>query len=647
MKWAAFGMAATAARGVVPSAAEKKASRIIPGKVPEYFTGKLEMKWADAPMIREAASLHPFDLQARMKMAINAMTTCCDPNHGYITYAQVLFDTNPPHMSHHVGDFIDDMGRHTDSLWMIRSATNDKNNDQVVHQFVRNAMDVVDEGVAWNPPEPPFIRWWDKDPGDAPRGRWSHFPEATRVLLGLASYYRATGDPLAEETLRSMTRGFYRIAQKNDKYAWYPDYNYEEIDGQTLPMRVVNGRWQDYPRGAWVKGTVDVSDPIASGTGDMGGNFPAAFVGMILMPLLRRYDDSKDEVAAELAHKLARTVVELMPNFKNNMVHTHTNLSTVSGIFRLGQMFGTPNYQTWAEEMYVHFRRQDFIPSFGWTPENTSRPRVKDRLCCEACTTTDYLETALQLALYRNEKYWDDAERIAMNQLLEGQMLRTDFVERIPPSAIRSLPNEPAWFFTTDHVVERALGGFGILAGPNDWVQLGEGVQSLQCCFGSGPRGLYDAWYFSAQEESDTLRVNLQFSKRLPSAVVTSYMPGKPVVEVEMTKPKKLLVRKPAWAAVEECRILVNGKPQPGRLKGTYFDLGPREAGSLVRVEFPDKIAHKKERIGEVEFATTWRGNAVIRMEPAGEIYPLYQNRDRQDGVKPLPFISSRPINPL
>ena len=36
---------------------------------------------------------------------------------------------------------------------------------------------------------------------------------------------------------------------------------------------------------------------------------------------------------------------------------------------------------------------------------------------------------------------------------------------------------------------------------------------------------------------------------------------------------------------------------------------------------------NKKERIGDVEFSTVWRGNAVVKMAPAGEFYPLYQAR--------------------
>ena len=51
------------------------------------------------------------------------------------------------------------------------------------------------------------------------------------------------------------------------------------------------------------------------------------------------------------------------------------------------------------------------------------------------------------------------------------------------------------------------------------------------------------------------MQVNLQFSKRLPSAVITSYMPGKATLEIEMTQAKKLWVRKPGGRALSRRRF--------------------------------------------------------------------------------------------
>ena len=163
---------------------ELQASRIVPGKIPDYVPGKLEMKWADEAMVRQAAELHPFDLQHRMLLASNAQTTCVDPNLGYIGYSQISLQTQPAEMRHIVGDFVDDMGRHTDSLHLTPSATGSCHNVEVVRRIAQNAMDVVDGGLAWNPPVEPFVSWWTNNPKGRPRNRWAHLPEVTRLIWG-------------------------------------------------------------------------------------------------------------------------------------------------------------------------------------------------------------------------------------------------------------------------------------------------------------------------------------------------------------------------------------------------------------------------------------------------------------------------------
>ena len=65
---------------------------------------------------------------------------------------------------------------------------------------------------------------------------------------------------------------------------------------------------------------------------------------------------------------------------------------------------------------------------------------------------------------------------------------------------------------------------------------------------------------------------------------------------------------------------------------GTYFDLGYLAGGTKVRMEFPDETMRKTERIGEVEFRTVWRGNAVVKMEPAGRSIPYIRDGTGRTG---------------
>src|SRR5262249_37143244 len=150
-----------------------------------------------------------------------------------------------------------------------------------------------------------------------------------------------------------------------------------------------------------------------------------------------------------------------------------------------------------------------------------------------------------------------------------------------------------------------------------------------------------------AMEDDEAVRVNLQFSKRLPSAVIVSYMPGKAALEIEITREKQLLVRKPGWIGDKPVAISVDGETVSPRMHGSYYDFGKLPRGARVRINFPDELVRKREKIGEIEFTTLWRGNAVVRMEPVGDIYPLYQGRKRKDAVMPWEFVNAHPINPF
>jgi hypothetical protein len=510
-------------------------------------------------------------------------------------------------------------------------------------------MDFVDEGISWIPKGTPW----------APKNRWSHLPEGSRTMLGLVTYYMATGDERAKKTMGEMVARHYDLACKNEKYFWFVDMNYEEVDGKLMPRRILSGE------------TLDETNPMSGLRSTTMGDYnrPATSTGMFFLPMMRFYEATGDERAAELVRKASQLIVDKMPDFAEQINHTHFNMATVSGILKCGALMNIPEFIQWGEKVYQQFIAKDYIPDFGWTPETATRPRKKDSLGCEACGTTDYIEVAILLAQYLNDKYWDDVERIGMNQLLEGQMLRIDFQERMPPQpnfffsekkkfdqkekkrnlflSIAPLGQMDAKMSTTECVLERCLGGFAGWGGPNDFIQMSANPGLMQCCFGSGARSLYDLWYFTAQEENEKVQVNMMFSKRLPSATIISYMPGKPCLEITMEKPAKLLVRKPNWVDVLQTQVFVNNQIFHPRVEGHYFNFGLLPAETSVRIDFPDKTTTKREKIGETEITTIWRGNAVIDIYPPGEIYPLYQNRNRVDAVVPYKNSAFIPLHPI
>lgn len=504
---------------------------------------QLPLKWADEEMIKRASSMHPFDLQGRMEIAVNALTAPVDPFWNYITYFGVDFRTKPVHMRHSApGDFGDTAGRNSDALFLIRSATETQMNDEIVPKIAQNMIDFVDEGISWIPKGTPWAR----------ENRWSHLPEGSRTMLGLVTYFLATGDERAKKVMEEMVTRHYKLACKNEDYFWLVDMNYEEVAGDLVPRHILSGE------------TLDETNPMnglrSTTMGD--NNRPATSTGMFFLPMMRFYEVTGDERASEFVRKAGKLIVDKMPDFSEHINHTHFNMATVSGILKCGATMNIPEFLQWGEKVYRQFVAQDYIPDFGWTPETATRLRKKDSLGCEACGTTDYIEVAILLARYVNGKYWDDVERIGMNQLLEGQMLQIDFQEKMPKEAMVPLGRIDTKMNTSECVLERCLGGFAGWEGPNDFIQM-------------------------------------------------SANPG----------------------------LMLFYHP---KVEDYYFNFGLLSASTRIRIDFPDKTTTKREKIGEVEFITIWRGNAVIDMQPPGRIYPLYQNRNRIDAVIPHSYRKAR-----
>ena len=174
LKWAGIGLALViAACSLLPAQDRPTLYRLFPAKSPSERPVISKAAWPDEALIRKAREMHPFDLQGRMELAISAMTSCTDPDLSYLSYSYGTFNARPAWMQHCLGDFVDDAGRHTDAMWMIRRATDSRLNDQVIRKMARNGMDVVEDGIAWDPPQEPFT-WYGG--GAKPTDRWTHLP---------------------------------------------------------------------------------------------------------------------------------------------------------------------------------------------------------------------------------------------------------------------------------------------------------------------------------------------------------------------------------------------------------------------------------------------------------------------------------------
>jgi hypothetical protein len=279
-----------------------------------------------------------------------------------------------------------------------------------------------------------------------------------------------------------------------------------------------------------------------------------------------------------------------------------------------------PELVDWARSVFDKLQELH-ATRFGWIPESLS---FIHGLGCETDAMTAQLEIAFLLARHVDDAYWETAERIAMNQLLQQQILDVD------PLGDASV----------------LLGGFASFAAPHDWF-VPEGPYLTQSCHGSGMRSLYNVWYHTAWWEKGsagtTLRVNLHWSKNLPGARILSHLPESTALEIHLDRPCHVVVRKPDWAAPDQIHVRVAtagesaARPLTVKLDGRWLHLGSLDKDTTVALDFPEEVVTRKDVIHDyakdedVTFTTRWRGNAVLSIEPRGPRRPNYTRRARAD----------------
>jgi hypothetical protein len=90
---------------------------------------------------------------------------------------------------------------------------------------------------------------------------------------------------------------------------------------------------------------------------------------------------------------------------------------------------------------------------------------------------------------------------------------------------------------------------------------------------------------------------------------------------------KRVLVHASEWIVTgsNDIAAFIDGKPCPTQWQGRYLDLGPAKTGQTLAVKFPIAECTVKETIGAVKYHLVVKGSTVVRIDPPGRNYPLYQ----------------------
>jgi DUF1680 family protein len=428
----------------------------------------------------------------------------------------------------------------------------------------------------------------------------------SRALLGLTTWYAATGAAEVEDALDGLVRGLDRIAARQGDGSYFPGERYRErwLDSALLPSGAYDGRAK-YGYGA-----------------------------LCAQGLLELYALGGSRPALDLAGRLLRHFVEqsgLVGPGGDFVGETHAEgyVPLATAAVRYGVAADDERYLAWADRLYRWVRTNS--SEFGWVPGPLGLGAAyfakwygtPVRRTCETCSLADTIELALTLAQNGHPEYWDDVERFTRNQLVENQFgqpsaVLGDATADVDPAALAALAG--AW--------ESFALPYRLLGRP-DGRRLVEG-----CCSASGARALSLVWEHAVEPRDGLVYVHLGLTRDTPWASVVSHEPRRGQIDLVLPEARGLRLRLPSWTVPEQATLRVNDVRRALRWDGPYLALEALPPGSRVSVRYP--LAERVEGFsvdGETTLAY-WSGGTVVDVLP--DDGPAATYHDRQTGSDEL-----------
>ncbi len=570
-------------------------------------------------------AIHPFDLQARAELAAWSLTALLDAERDGLMYFLGDWRSRPPRADHGLWDCGDGSGRHTDALTLARAmvrrgspaAERDRGELQLEAWMLRL---LGPDGLSWLPAEPWAAPWG----ADRLMAHWRPEQPAAEIswaqratLMGLLSRFLATGEERYRELACRLVDGLLRIAQPHPDGLFFPEGYYQSCGWGCTEPGLLAGLEE--------------------------------YNAVVSLPALRLYEVTGYTPALELADGLVHYAIRRSHGYLPDgtfstaerglvdVAHFHTRTSFAQAVLKLGIVAGRREYVAWARQSYEHART--WGTEFGWFPEHLGNRHG------EICATVDMLEIALLLGRHVDRAYYADAERFGRNHLLESQILSLDRLHealaRLPEGEC-SAPLDGC-YSTWEGVAESQVGAFACRSTLNDSFHL-DAATMMQCCNAAGTRGLFDLWHYAAEELQAPAggpgrrAVHLHLSVDTPALHVTSHEPAAGRLDVTAKQPSEIEVRLPAGVSQALGVFGAEGsrqvRPLTARRGYVQFLAGEGERVEIHYALAERVSAHEVGRPGSTERCLAhWRGETVMRVEPEGQFYPLY---DRPVNLAPV-----------
>ncbi len=547
------------------------------------------------------------DLAERARLGVNGLTGPTDPAADYELYFILVLGNNPPYMYHDFNDHV--QIKLYEALPLMRLASGSRQNLHVEQRLMEVLLQMQGpDGLLYYPR---LGRPW------AAKGfsesQFSSLPEEDhytepyangRLLGALGAYYQASGDERWKKVGQRVVDGLTRQAVHRGDYAYF-----------TQGIFGVNG----------------VSDPeVDHATLNPWMNMP---FGWIAMGLAQFYRSTGYEPALSLSGKLARYT-----RYHGGMFEADGHFIGIGGHFHghLYPMLGMLEYgiaaRDWEMIQFVkkgyEYGTANMEPRLGYVGEYIN---PEDYNTSEICGVADMIALGLKLIEAGAGDYWDDVDRWTRNQLAEGQLTNSDWVDEMVKDKPVKHPLKNEYFpdlfapgdYTTANVGERNIGAFAGWPSVNDW-QGHETRSIMHCCTGNGTRAIYFVWENVLTHDNGRLKVNLLLNRASPWADVNSHIPYQGRVDVKVKKPLDLSLRIPEWVKPSDARCQVNGQERLLSWEGRYALVGRVEPADEVTLTFPHRGEGRQDSGRGSRLHSGAQGQRGGGRRPAGpELSPL------------------------
>ena len=555
-------------------------------------------------------------LEERAEIALNAMINVADEDYNYIPFFSGNFKSKPAYMMHGNWDFGSSHGRLIDSIILARQMTGSELGKDIEVHYRKNFLSFFrEDGLSYRRDT---FQHHDLSDYQCRFEESASMIDQRAVLLGLTTWYLATGDKTVKEYADRHCAALKKIARKERDSWYYPASEY-----------TAHG-WPSFDA-VHTRLAVD----------------PCAMWGRQVMPLIRYFEVTGSSEAFELAENFVANIIYRSGAFNQDGSfngaleyrngHFHTRMGTLASIARFGAYTKNAKLMNWVKQSFDWARTQ--CTSFGWTPGDMHDQAYEH----ETCTLVDAIGVSITLAKNGYSEYWSVAEKFIRNHLTEAQMMDVSWIEEYDQKD-KDIHGHQTFY----KVAQRLRGTFAGYSAPNDFVYdglSGRGhIMDVQtCCVASGVRGLYQGWNNIITKERNRVSVNLLFNRTSKMLNLNSYLPHVGKLELEINEGiEELLVRIPEWVpygAVGIQRKVAGGsvKEATGRtvswVNNCFVKLLEAQKGEVIEITFPMSERVTEEKAVDNSYRASWRGDDVIGISPEGTYYPLYSRRKIYESV--------------